>query len=262
MVPVEVVNIALGRIGARASVQSINPSDGSTEANIASGLYAPTIQMLLRSAHWNCARRQVFGTQLKSLYVNGSLSSNPPPQPFFYEYALPSDCLKVRFVPNVCVPNGALSTPLFSSPAIGAVPQGWGGFVPFVVGLDTDAQGNLVKVILTNQPQAQFIYTADISQNPDLWDSQFLDGAIATLGAYLVNPLARNADLMREMVQMATSSISSARATDGNEALPSQDHLPDFIAIRFAGGGWGAGTAAGNNMSNWDECSFPGGLRF
>ena len=251
-------------IGARATVTSINPSDGSPAANACATFYTPVTQMLLRAAHWNTARKQVFLTLLKQLYLStGQLSTNPPPQPCWYEYAVPADSLKARFILRSCPPN-AVSPPLTTGGTPYPVPPLLAGFARFTPALDTDANGNPIKVILTNQNQAQLVYTADISQVPDLWDSQFHIAASASLAAYLVNPLARNAELAKEMVAIAQSSIAAARATDGNESLPTQDHLPDWISIRMTGAGvspagWGG---PGMDCAGWDSMSFPGGLWF
>lgn len=221
--------------------------------------------MILRAAHWGCARRQVFLTELKSLYINGALSSNPPPQPFLFEYLYPSDCLKVRFVPRVFHNQQSGTTPpLTTGGGQYPVSPRFTSFVPFVVGLDTDAANNPLKVILTNQHKAQAIYTADISQTPDLWDSQLEAAVVETIASFLVNPLARNAALMSECVASASGLVAAARATDGNEALPSQDHTPDWLAIRASGGGYGSG-AGGlgvENCGGWEACTFPNGLSF
>lgn len=259
---VDVCNEALLSIGARATISSL--SDPSPAANACALVYTPKVQMILRAANWNCARRQSFLTELKSLYINGAISTNPPPQPFLFEYLYPSDCLKVRFVPQV-LGNQLTGTapPLTTGSGQYPVAPRFTRFVPFVIGIDTDAANNPLKVILTNQCKAQAIYTADISQVPDLWDSQFHAAAVATVASFLVNPLARNSALMSECVGAATSLLSAARATDGNEALPSQDRIPDWLRIRSSGGfGNGYGGLGVENCAGWDACTFGNGLSF
>jgi len=262
-IPVDICNMSLGMIGARATISSINPSDGSNEANVCATYYTPVLRMLLRSAHWSCARKQIIATQLKARFINGQLSTNPPPQPWNFEYAYPSDCLKERFILKIC-PQNTPSTPLTSGTGQYPVAEQVAGFARFTPALDTDSNGNPIKVFLTDQGQAQLVYTADISQSPDLWDAQFLMGASHALASYLVNPLARNKDLLADMVGGAKSAIDSARATDGNEALPSTDNIPDWIRIRSIGG-FGFNAANGGNqlgMCGWDSMSFPGGLTY
>src|SRR5271157_3439941 len=102
MDPVGIVNIALQKIGAQATVSSINPSDGSTEGNAAAILYQPTMDALMRAAHWNFTRFQVAGTLIKAAIgtpENLTGTTLPVPlQPWLYEYATPPDCLKVRYI--------------------------------------------------------------------------------------------------------------------------------------------------------------------
>lgn len=265
---VDICNMSLGLIGARSSISSINPSDGSNEANYCALYYPNVMRMLLRSAHWARARKQVSATLYKQRFINGQLSTNPPPQPWCYEYLYPADCLKERFILKICpeqinTPNPPLTTGQGQFPAA----QQFAGFAKFTPALDTDAQGNPITVFLTDQGQAQLVYTADISQNPDLWDSQLVMAATHSLAAYLVNPLARNKDLFNDMVAGAKVAIDSARATDGNEALPNTDNIPDWVRTRFVSGyGWGSWGGAANGtggfIMGWDSMAFPGGLTY
>lgn len=261
--PTSLCQQSLLMIGARTSITSVFPSDGSTEANTCNILYAPVITNLLRSAHWAFARKQIAATQLKALYVNGVLQTgtNAPPTPWFYEYAYPADCLKVRFIMNLTA-NTAVAPPLTTGGGQFPVPRALAGFSRFTPAIDTDSHGVAQKVILTDQCQAQMVYTADLSSSPNLWDSQFYMAAAAALATYLVNPLARNAALMKEMIEMAVGTIQAARATDGNEALPTQDHIPDWIQIRGAGGGWGVGAGGGTLCAGYDQMSFGNGFSY
>lgn len=257
---VDFANECLLAIGARATVSSLQ--DQSPQAQACNIIIGPKLQMLLRSAHWGCARRALRITELKARYINGTLSTDPPPEPFLYEYLYPPDCLKARFIPRYWNNDGGASTvPLTTGGGMFPAGPRIVGFMPFAVGLDTDSANNPLKVILTNQCRAQLVYTQDISQTPDLWDSQFHQAAVATCGAFLVNPLARNAALMNEMSGLAANLVAQARATDGNEALPSQDHIPDWVQIRASGGGYGDGALGGfgfDNCAGWDALSLPG----
>lgn len=255
--PVDIVNIALTEIGARETVQRINPSDGSAAANAASVLYTPKIQALIRAAHWNCARKQAALTQLKAAIIDGEVSDDPPPVPWLYEYAYPSDCLACRFIlPMWNLPNN--SVPFTTAENI--VPYIMTGPpVKYVVSTDI-VEEKIRRVILTNMPQAVMVYTKDISQEPDLWDTHFMAAATSTLGAWLVNPLNRNRSLLMDQTNVAKAIILQARLTDGNEGLTSADHLPDWMQIRATGAGWGID--GGIYYQGWDAIGFPGGFAF
>lgn len=215
--------------------------------------------MLLRAAHWNFTRRQVALTQLKAAVINGVLSTNPPPQPFAYEYAYPEDCLKARFIlPVFAGPN--TNIPFTTAPNISVPTAGPNIAIPFVVASDTDSGGNDISVILTNMPQAQLIYTRRI-ENVDLWDPQFQQAMVATLAAAMVNPLNRNAKLFADQAGVAISIVGQARVSDGNEGPQSWDHMPDWIQARAAGHSWRNWGGSGYFWQGWDSFSV-GGLSY
>ncbi len=241
----DVANISLLNIGSQSTVSSINPSDGSTEGNALSLLYEPKLLSVLRSVHWNFARAQTTLTLLKAAQgtpENPTGATTPfPPQPWLYEYAFPPDAVQARYLLPLFNNNNPSNPPIYTGSSIPA-PITWGPMnIPFLVASDFDGQGNRVRVILTNLDQAQLVYTCKID-NPDLWDTTFLDSFTATLGAFLVNPLSRSHSLLGDQIALARDLIGQARMANGDEGPSSTDHLPDFIRIRGAGGGgWGDG---------------------
>lgn len=241
---VSIANRALLAVGARAQITNFSPSDGSTEADAVSVLFVPTFESLARSARWNCLRKQ---NTLTLLQAAQGTPENPngnqpfPPTPWNYSYALPSDCLAMRsIVPSL--PSGAGSTP--SQTSVNNAAASWipnGGQIPFAVAYSTDAVGNPIQVILTNQSQAQAIYTVNQS-NPVIWDSLFQSAMVASLAAFLVPALSLSMSLMQAQVKSAEEIIVQARTADGNEGVTTLDNVPDWIRAR--GGetglyGWG-----------------------
>lgn len=268
--PVDIANQALSQMGARAQVTSINPSDGSPAADACSLLYTGRMQALLRAAHWNCARFQITMTLLKARAgtppnVNGTTLPQPP-LPFLYEYAKPSDCLAGRFVIPTPANVPAVSPPLTTGPVQVLPILDIRTSMPFVFGLDNNTQTPPAKVpvVLTNAFMAQLIYTSDISQQPDLWDSSLVDAAVAYLGAWLVNPLNMKSSLVQERVAVAKELVLQARISDGNEGVTPNDHVPDWIRTRLRTGGfWNQDYNAGAAfMGSWSALSLPGGLSF
>jgi hypothetical protein len=262
--PVDVANMALDQIGARFSVTSIDPPGPPNNPNavVVSRHYTPKMDALHRAAHWNFARKQATLSMLAAAQgtpENPSGTTLPiPPRPYQYEYAYPADCLKARFLipnpPTVGTNIGpVLSAGLVQTP-VWFPPIGY----KFAVALDTDAANNQIKVILTDLEYAQLVYTCRVV-NPDLWDPHFLAAASATLGAWLVNPLTRNAEVLKEQTQIASGIILQARVSDGNEGVTSIDHVPDWMAVR----GW---TGMADRFSEpqawygWDSMGFPGGV--
>jgi hypothetical protein len=253
--PVDVVNIALQEIGSQASISSFN--DGSAEAVAAGILYQPKIDALHRAAHWNCARYQVALTLLKAAAgttENADGSGPVPPLPWLYEYAYPADCLKARFILPIWNANNPSGVPLTTAPPV-TLALAWSSPpVPFQVSTDFDADGNVIRVILTDMCQAQLVYTKRIV-NPDLWDPHFLSAATSYLGCWFVNALARNQQLFNDTAGVAKDIIAQARVSDGNEGLTSQNREASWIKAR----GQGFYAANANSIfSSWDTLAFPG----
>lgn len=260
---VDVANVALDNIGARFSVTSLNPPLPAPNAAVVARQYQPRIDALHRAAHWNFARKQIKLTLLKAACgtpENPNGTTLPiPPYPWQYEYAYPPDCLLMRFLvcgpqwqggPGNPFPAGVATTPpLF--------PFGYPGF-KFVVANDTNAQNEQIKVILTDLEFAQGVYTCRVT-NVDLWDAHFFNGAAAVLGAWLVNPLARNAEVLKEQIAIAKDIVEAARISDGNEGLTSTDRDPDWMAVRGVIG-FGLGYDGALSWYGWSGLGFPGGV--
>lgn len=260
--PVNICNVALLEMGSRVYVNSLTNPISAPEIAAAT-LYQPKITALERGANWDFCRAQLPLTLYKQAVVNGALSLTPPPQPFLFEYLYPPDCIKVRFLlPTVNLQ--APGTPITGIPIVAPAPTA----IPFVIGNDTDPNGNPIKVILTNLPNAQCIYTRDLSQIPDMWDALFTTAATAYLAAFFINALARNAAQYNEQVAIAKGAIDSARVANANESISSIDHLPDWMRARSTGGynwAWnqgGGATAAYGAGGGWDQVTFPDGLRY
>lgn len=258
---VSLSNRALLAIGARAQISSI--TEGSREANAIAVLFAPTYEALNRAAKWNCFRAQ---KTLSLLAAATGTPENPdgttlplPPTPWLYSYAYPSDCMAVRFI----VPSSLASAagiPQTSATVDSPIFLPNPGQIPYAVAAAVDPASNPIKVILTNQSGAQIVYSID-QPNPITWDSQFQAAFVASLGAYLVPALSLDLPLMQLCIRTAQAAIEQARASDGNEAVVSQDHLPDWIRARALGAGylgWGYG-ANGIGYGGYVDMCWPGG---
>ena len=263
--PVDLCNLALDQISARTSITGISPPSppNNLAAQVASRTYQLQTDAVFRAAHWNSARSQAQLSLLKAAIgtpENPSGALPTPPIPWRYEYAYPSDCLKVRFViPTPELP--ASTTPLMTNVGINFQPAVKTS-IPFVPGIDTDAQGNQIKVILTNARVAQGVYTARIA-NPDLWDPSLQNAVIGALGAWFCSPVNGSDERKKMAIAMAVGLISQARIDDGNEGITSTDHIPDWMRARESGSGfWGIGLADGGFMGGWDSWTGSDGISY
>lgn len=256
---ISICNRSLLSVGARSQISSLQ--EGSVEANALSVLYQPTFEQLARTAPWNCLRKQASLTLLAAspgTPENPSGTSLPsPPQPYLYMYALPSDCLQMRFIMPI-FPNssGSGSVPLTTASVV--ADSNYGAFlqIPFSVAYTTDTGGNPIQVILTNQTQAQAVYTVNQS-NPVIWDSLFEAGMVASLAVYLVPALSLNLPLMQLSIKTADGIITQARVRDGDEGVTSQNREASWMTARNQGGsiGW---SGSGQMYGCWDQMAWPG----
>lgn len=260
-VPVDIVNLAADAIGSRAQCSSINPSDGSQLGDVGSRQYEVRIRALLRSAYWNCARRQATLSLLKAARgtPENPAGTNPqPPMPWLYEYQLPSDYERARFIPAL-VQDTQLAVPVMTGSNLANFPPVEANVaVPFVIAIDEDAGGNQIKVLLSNWPQAQLVYTAFIA-NCDLWDSEFLTAAVASVASFIAPALQFKESFMAQQIAIAKSLIIGARISDGNEGPSTVDHVPDFIQVR--GFGW-LDYSPGTTLLPWTPMAFGDGTLF
>lgn len=254
---VSVCNLALLSIGNRSQIS--NFQEGSTQADACSTLYSFVFEQLARTAHWNCLRRQITLTLYAAAQgtpENQSGTSFPlPPTPYLYAYLIPSDCLQARWVVPSLPASG--SNPISPAMTTAATWLPSDGQIPFQVSTMLDVNNNSLAVILTNQTQAQLVYTVNNS-NPQVWDSDFTAAMVASLAAYLVPALSLNVSLMSAQIKTAESIIANARARDGNEGYNTQDHIPDFIKARNAGTGYGSALYGDSWVGYWgSDISWP-----
>lgn len=264
---VALCNIALGQISARSQITGLTPPSppNNKAAEVMSQLYQLQADAVFRAAHWNSARRQVQLTLLKAAIgtpENPTGSGPQPPIPWRYEYAYPEDCLKVRFVlpmPNLPVAGDA---PIMTNVGINYIPRVNTG-MPFVPAVDLDANGNQIKVVLTNACRAQGVYTGRIT-NVDLWDPSLQNAVIGALASWGCGPITGSLERQKAAIVMASSLISTARDSDGNEGITQMDVIPDWMRIRDVGGfgGFGGGVPGEAFMAGWDSWAGPDGVSY
>lgn len=165
--PADVINLTLRRIGYNGRVGNLY--DGSKAAKNALDLYGQTRDELLRQNDWDFAEVTATLMLLKSAPVGGYIppviwSTAYPPLPWLFEYARPTDCLKVRAVKPV---------PLFL-PVMDPQPH------VFSLGFD-DTLNPPAQVIMCNVPAAILTYTGQPT-NPATWEADFVEALAAALG--------------------------------------------------------------------------------
>ncbi len=263
--------------------------DGTRAGQILSRKYRPCLAALLRAAHWRFARSQQPMVCLGD--VAGILSpSTWVIQPWYYEYALPNDCVQAIFVPynpptNLPTPQGNIAipqAPLFSGfpgasvlPGVGLIPA------RFLMARDVnypptegqqwwEIQGLSPQgrtVVLCNVPNAQIVYTSLVLY-PSEWDPEFREAMVAYLASEICFSLHKDKRLglavRAQQIAIAKEKINQARVASANEGWNTTDHIPDWIQARWSGrsgllGSNSLGGDIGIMWNGWNSIGFSDG---
>lgn len=144
---VEICNLALGHLGDSATVASIDPPEGSAQAEHCQRFYPIARDTLLEMHDWSFATMRARLAQVAS-----------PTTSWRHAYTQPANCLQVRAIlPPESIDDYALQYVMagneFYPPAAGA-------YIPQPFATETLVSGT--KVILTNQENAIARYTARV----------------------------------------------------------------------------------------------------
>lgn len=245
----DICNRALSEIGTQSTIASLE--ENSAEAEQCSLWYDKLRKQLLRSAPWGFARYQTPLTQL------GDLWDATAPYPSLFKYAYPPLALKIRYLLRQPPPlPPATQVPVVGDPVVG----NWlrpSRTNRYLIGLDIDLLGNQTKIITSNVCNAIGVFTADVT-NPEIFDELFEGALTAALSYKLVIPLSGNVGMKNDFKAEAMDAVMSARAVDGNEAIPVSEPVTDWIAARGRGGYYNAGLGAGagdafGGWGNWSD---------
>lgn len=251
---VAICNRGLSQIAETQMITSLTPpGDGSTEATQCILWYDTMRQRLLRAAPWGFARTQKNPlTQVGDLYPD-----NTSPYPFLYAYSYPTDCLKLRYIlAQPIPPNAGEDPPLTGLSFVGPGFMGPSRNNRFLI--HNSSSG---RIIITNVPNAIGVYTMDVT-DPTLFDQLFTGALEDAISFKLIIPLSGNIAMQDKLRASADAALTTARAIDGNEAIPSSDPRVDWIDARGRGGypfaNWtgSEGGGWGNWYTGWEPMNW------
>jgi len=222
---VEICNLALAYLGDDATVSSIDPPEGSSQAEHCARFYAIARDSLLQMHSWNFASRRV------------SLASVTMPYTMWqYAYACPGDMMTaVAVLPPEAENDYALRA--YPSDTAG---YGWtnapfvaaGAYVPQQYQIETDTSGN--KVIYTNQQNALLRYQALVTDTTK-FDPLFVMALAWHLASMLAGPILKGdqgAAEGKRCAQMMMAYLQQARASDANQRNIRPEHITTWISGR------------------------------
>ncbi len=190
----QIAKLALQHIGDRYDISDL--TEESVEAEQVNLIFDDTRDAMLRAHPWGFAKKFATPTAL-----TGTVPNN-----FDYMYTYIPDCVLVRRVVD----------PLDADTKI-----------KFEVARNSSD----VKVILTDQADAEFEYTMRVT-NPADFDPNFVMALSYALAAKLAMPLTGDREIMSDMVKLANGVQYGAEETDSNEGIEKEAPDADWIEVR------------------------------
>jgi len=197
---VDICNLALSRLGDDANIVSINPPEGSPQAEHCARFYPLARDVLLQMHPWSFAVRE---ETLAPLAQTGA--------GWAYVYTQPAQALSVLAV----------------LPAHSQEPTTRTKFVT-----QMNAYGHVI--ILTNEANARVRFVArvtDSTQFPPL----FVDALAWLLASYLAGPILKGdvgAGQARACLQGFNATFAQARLADAHQRHAPPEHTPAWMAAR------------------------------
>lgn len=188
---VEICNLALAHLGDAATVASLDPPEGSAQAEHCARFYPIARDSLLETHPWKFATRRAALAQL----------TNPWTQ-WVYAYAKPADCLRMLAVISPTASNDHMESGTL-------VPQ------PYTVEINED----LAEVILTNQEDAVLRYVAQVTDTT-AFSPLFTMTLSWHLASMLAGPIMKGdvgAAESKRCAQMMMAWLGKAAASDANQ---------------------------------------------
>ena len=204
---IDICNLALAALGDEATVVSIDPPEGSAQADHCAQWYPVARDVILEAHDWKFAMRR----------APGQLRMSPTPS-WTYAYGKPAAALRMVAVlpPNT---NDDVRDGLFMNQQ------------PYNV----EALEDGTEVVVTDQEQAVIRYTArnvDVGKFPPL----FTQALIHLLASYLAGPVLKNEAGRNEskaQLQLYQVWLLKAQAADANQSRRDpNDHVAQQLAAR------------------------------
>jgi len=205
---VEIFNQALSLIGKTERVQS--PTETSVAAQNCSLWYDQARRLVLSVHPWFCATRVARLALDKARDWDAVWVNTDPPEPWYYSYGLPSDCLRPQYLTT------------------------FGRFRP----------GNMQsgkQVIFTNEYQPVLHYTFDETR-PEIWDPDLRQAISTTLAAFISHGMTGERTLTRDLVNQVGMIINQAALAQANTEDEEFYSAPEGLTARA-----GAYTQLSNN---------------
>jgi len=221
MVAVDICNLALSYLGDTATVASVDPPEGSAQAQHCARFYPMALNLLLETHRWNFITKRAYLAVVQNCYFDA----------WRFAYALPSDALNVISV----LPKALYPADYFRN----ALANYWGGIWPldFELNWHYDFQievFNGQQVVLSNVEDAVARYAVSTVQ-PGMFPALFADALAWKLASMLAGPLLKGdagAAESKRCLGMYQVVMEQAKGQDANQRHGSERVTPSSIRAR------------------------------
>lgn len=211
---VDLCNIALSHLGARAQVSSISPPDGSVEAGYCARFYPIARQEVIEAGNFSFVKKRVALAEVTNESTIWS-----------YAYALPADCLK---------PLRVLQLQYISASIYWDDLTDWSHVDALFTERGSSSFELEGQVLYTNEPEAVLLYKRDLTDT-----TRFTPLMSSTVGmvlaGYLAGPIIKGLDGAKVGAQWREQGyrmLAKAAAADANASSEGSDHVPGHMAAR------------------------------
>jgi hypothetical protein len=222
---VDICNLALSFLGDDASVSSIDPPEGSAQAEHCSRFYPIARDGLLNLHPWNFASKRTLLAQVTNPYTQ-----------WRYAYALPADYMQtVSIIPSDAADDYAVAhwptdRPEWMhnySPVLAA-----GQYVPQRYSIEIDSVGN--NVLYTNIDNALLRYQARVTDTMK-FPPLFTHALAWHLASMLAGPVMKGdsgAKMAQSAIQQMATYLQQARVADGMQRASNVEHIVGWMSGR------------------------------
>jgi len=214
---VDIANLALAHLGDSATIASLNPPEGSAQAEHCARFYPVARDTLLEMHTWNFAMRRASPAELTNTCVQWD-----------YAYARPADCLRVVAV----LPPDADDDYIGGNAGVFNLAAPYGGLEveqPYVM----EINDSLAQVIYTDQQDALIRYIARVTDTTK-FSALFTLTLSWHLAAMLAGPVIKGdvgKDEAKRCTQMMGSFLAQAKTAD----LASRNVKPRHVVPWLSG---------------------------
>lgn len=214
---VDISNIALSHLGARAQVSAIEPPDGSVEAGYCARFYPLARREVLEASNFTFAKTRATLAAVTN-----------PSQIYDYAYAVPSNCIRpLRVLQATLSSDIDLMWPMDG----GLLGQMYINSFTERGSADFEVEDG---VLLTNEPDAVLLYKRDVTDTTRF--TPLVCSAIGmVLAGYLAGPIIKGMDgakIGAQWREQGFRMLAKAAASDANGSSENNDHVPAHIAAR------------------------------